>query len=250
MDHDDVRSGLTERIGGLVMASGVDFWGIADLSPARQAISAQGGDVVSQYPRAISIGLGLLHPIVDLLPCRFERVVALAYRRHCYDLVNQRLDLIASEVSGAVQRAGYRAFPAPASETIDRVRLRGLFSHKMAAHLAGLGWIGKSCLLVTSQVGPRVRWVTVLTDAPLETAPEAMAERCGACRACAEICPVQALAGRPFQPEEPREMRFDAAKCERYLAELTEAQGMPGVCGMCLYACPYGRQASSEGNVA
>ena len=130
MDHDDVRSELTERIGALAMASGMNFWGVADLTPARLAIAMQAPpatasgqavttpgqacDVLSQYPRAVSIGLGLLHPIVDLLPCRSERMVALAYRRHCYDLVNQRLDLIASEVSGAVQRAGYRAFPVPA----------------------------------------------------------------------------------------------------------------------------------------
>ena len=47
---------------------GVDFYGVADLAMARDAILAQGGPAVAEFPRAISIGIGLLHPIVDQLP--------------------------------------------------------------------------------------------------------------------------------------------------------------------------------------
>jgi epoxyqueuosine reductase QueG len=34
--------------------------------------------------------------------------------------------------------------------------------------LAGLGWIGKSCSLISPHFGPRLRLVTVLTNAPLK----------------------------------------------------------------------------------
>ncbi len=34
--------------------------------------------------------------------------------------------------------------------------------------MAGLGRIGKSCLLITPEAGPRVHWATVLTDAPMQ----------------------------------------------------------------------------------
>jgi len=40
---------------------------------------------------------------------------------------------------------------------------------------------------------------------------------------------------------EPREMRLDAHKCEKYFDPLTSA-GKLYVCGMCLYACPHGRK--------
>jgi epoxyqueuosine reductase QueG len=116
-----------------------------------------------------------------------------------------------------------------------------MFSHKMAAHLAGLGWIGKSCLLITPQVGPRVRWVSVLTDAPLEVTGEPMVEQCGSCQECVEICPVQAFTGRPFREEEPREMRYDAGKCDRYFRKMKEKNGDLAICGLCLYVCPHGR---------
>jgi len=76
----------------------------------------------------------------------------------------------------------------------------GLFSHKMAARLTGLGWIGPNYLLITLGIGPRVRWVTVFTDAPLK-AGEPMPDRCGDCRLCVETCPPKAFTGRPFDPE-------------------------------------------------
>ena len=42
--------------------------------------------------------------------------------------------------------------------------------HKTVATRAGIGWIGKSALLVTEQYGSMIRISSILTDAPLETA--------------------------------------------------------------------------------
>jgi len=235
--------GRDNRIERLAETWGADFFGVADLSLARDAILAQGGPVIAEYPRAVSIGIALFHTIVDQLPQRAERAVAVGYRHHCYDLVNQRLDLIASRLSSVLQRDGYRALPVPASKRVDDERLCAVFSHKMAAHLAGLGWIGKSCLLVTSEIGPRVRWATVLTDAPLKVTGEVMEERCGACVQCVEICPAKAFTGQPFRENESREVRYDASKCDRYFARMKEEQGAEvAVCGLCLYICPHGRE--------
>jgi len=146
----------------MAQSSGVDFFGVADLSVARDAILEQGGSALASLPRAISIGITLLHSIVDQLPQRFQPAVAMNCKHHAYSLVNQRLGSITSRLSSVVQSKGYRALPVPASQTVDSERLLGAFSHKMAAHLAGLGWIGKSCLLVTPEAGPRVRWATIL----------------------------------------------------------------------------------------
>jgi epoxyqueuosine reductase len=221
-------------------ALGADFFGIADLGTAREAILVQGGPVIAGFPRAVSVGIALMDAIVDQLPQRAERGVAMSYRHHCYDLVNARLDHLTSRLAGMLQRQGHRAWPVPASQTVDEERLTAIFSHKMAAHLAGLGWIGKSCLLVTPEVGPRVRWATVLTDAPLAASGAPMEQRCDTCRECADICPAGAFTGTNFRPEDPREVRFDARKCEDYFGQVQAETGL-AVCGMCLYACPNGR---------
>jgi epoxyqueuosine reductase QueG len=106
-----------------------------------------------------------------------------------------------------------------------------------AARLAGPGWIGRSCLLVTPEAGPRVRWGTVLTDADLPCGPGPIADRCGKCEACVKACPAGAFTGRAFREEEPVEVRYDRPKCRAY------QQGV-AVCGLCIAVCPHGRKGA------
>ena len=233
---------LEKQLLDSAMTWGADYFGIADLSTARDTILEQGGTEIAEYPRSISIGIALFHSIVDQLSRRQERAVAVNYRFHCYDVINARLDEIISRIASVLQRKGYRAFPVPASKRVDDDRICAIFSHKLSAHLAGLGWIGKNCLLITPDMGPRVRWATVLTDAALATTGRTIDERCGDCRECADICPVKAFTGQLFRAGEPRSARFDATKCDRYLHKMKEIDAETAVCGLCLYACPYGRQ--------
>jgi len=134
-----------------------------------------------------------------------------------------------------------RLFSIPASKRTDDEHISGIFSQKLGPHLAGLGWIGKSCLLVTLDHGPRVRWVNILTDAPFVSIGAPMEPRCGKCTACVDICPEQAFTGREFREDEPREARFDAAAGDRYFREMEKEKGV-AVCGLCLFACPHGKK--------
>jgi epoxyqueuosine reductase len=218
-----------------------DYCGVADLAPAHAFIEEYGGADIAAFPRAVSVGIVLSGAVVDMLPKRAEPPVALAYRTHAYQVINARLDLIASEIGSVIQQGGYAAIPVPASVRSDSERICAPFSHKLAAHLAGFGWIGKSCLLVTPDHGPRVRWCTVLTDAPLNPTGTPPVQQCGECDACVNACPVHAFTGRAFSSGEGREARFDAHACEEYHAEMEQACGVP-VCGMCLYICPHGRK--------
>ncbi len=220
----------------LVKNDGADFFGVADLSRDQDFIRDQGGEVVSSYPRAISIGITLLNTIIDQLPRGFDRSVAVSYRHH-YDITNLRLDLLSAKVASMLQRKGYKAYPISASQRFDDERICAIFSHKLAAKLAGLGWIGKSCLLITPESGPRVRWATVLTNAPLSPNQELVKDSCGSCTECVDVCPVGAFTGALFNADEPREVRYDAAKCEKYLNDMEKATGL-ATCGLCIYACP------------
>lgn len=218
---------------------GADYYGVADITDAGDFIFQQGKISIEQYPRAISIGILLLDTIVDDLPRRSEQSVAVNYH-HTYNIVNLQLDLITSRLARSIQKQGYIALPVPASERFDDERICAVFSHKLAANLAGLGWIGKSCLLITPENGPRVRWTTILTNAPLTPTGKPMENLCGDCRKCVDICPVKAFTGSNFNEDEDREVRYDARKCELYLENL-EKQGKLPVCGLCIYSCPFGK---------
>jgi len=247
-----VTEPLESRLEAHARSRGVRFFGIADLVPAHQEIRRLGGEEIASYPRAVSIGIELSHEIVDRLPERVrpevteqtKRDVIAAYRGHT-DAIKETLRHTGEELAEALRQAGHSALAIQVSERRDERFLEAVFSHKLAAHLAGLGWIGKSCLLVTPELGPRVRWTTVLTDAPLPPTGEPGAERCGNCRKCVDICPVGAFSGRGFRTAEPRETRFNALACDNYFAEVERKTGFR-TCGLCVYVCPFGRRVSER----
>lgn len=208
------------------------MFGVADLESAREFIVNQGGENLRQYPRAISIGIRLSDAIVaSHSPDESPRDSQ--YWFHVYNVVTPALDFMAQKVQRELQAKCYKALPIPGSMPYDRQKLRGVFSHKLAAHLAGLGWIGKSCLLVTPGFGPRVRFVTVLTDAPL-TPGAIMNKKCGKCEVCITVCPVKAFKNVEFESADPVEVRFDTRACEEY--RRTHA------CGLCVSSCPVGKR--------
>jgi len=236
------ESSLKIELERMAKELGADLFGVADLTVAHDFICKQGGKHLRRFPRATSIGFRLLNAVVDELH-RHEDPAAIFTYRGLYNSVNSRLDHIALLLAKRIQEKGYQAYPIPASQTINIDRNIAVISHKLPANLAGLGWIGKSCLLITPSYGPRVRFATVLTDAPLEPGSPISA-KCNDCRECVDICPVKAFTGVPFRPSEPREARFKSQLCRSYTKRREEKMG-EGICGLCVYICPYGRP--SEG---
>lgn len=231
---------LYEEIKEIAEKDGVEFIGVADLSPAKSFIQQYAQDLLDEYPKAITLGIRLIDEVVDQLSNRKERFAAVNYM-NTYEVTNQRLDIISYKISNLLQKKGFKVLPIPASERCDDERIAAVFSHKLAAHLAGIGWIGKSCLLISPEAGPRARWITVLTNAPLQSTGSPMEKSCGECNLCVEVCPVNAFSGKEFNAEEPREVRYDARKCEKYFEELENSGEIP-VCGLCIHVCPHGKR--------
>jgi len=221
---------------------GASLVGVADLERLR-GIQTEPADLLSGFTRAVSLAVRLSDPILDQIT---DRPTPL-YAQH-YQKVNALLDELALRVSLALQRAGGRALPLPASQVLDPVNLTSYISHKAVALAAGLGWQGKSLLLVTPQFGPRVRLVTVLTDVDL--APDPVLEnRCGRCRACTKACPAQAIRGvgtKSHYGSREQALFFDRcrAKVLDEFAHLPHITG--GICGVCVSVCPYGRKDAKK----
>ncbi len=213
------------------IARGADLFGVADLEPVKEYVLSLSPAWLGRYPRAVSIGMRLNDAVVDRHSPDEPRRQSL-YWHHVYDVVTPALDFLAYDAARFLDRCGFQAFPVPGSTPYNFEKLTGFVSHKLAAHLAGLGWIGKSCLLVTREFGPRVRFVTILTDAPLE-AGSPLDKPCGKCRVCVDACPVGAFTGREFNSAEARDLRFEAFKCSEYRREHP--------CGLCVSSCPKGK---------
>ena len=231
---------LKGRLESLAKSMGATYFGIADLTPAWQSISEQGGEFLTRFPRAVSHGFILMDSIVNALGSHNNVAALSTYRYHTHQAINPRIDSISLMLAQSLDKAGFQAFIIPSSQRVGKAELAGVFSHKLAAHLAGLGWIGKSALLITPKHGPRVRWGTVLTDAPLE-AGMPMDEMCKDCPVCMEACPVHAFTGQAFDRPRPRSEIFAAEACDRYQSEREQTLGVRA-CGICVYICPFGRK--------
>ncbi|MFO7900198.1 MAG: hypothetical protein R6V58_14205 [Planctomycetota bacterium] len=215
---------------------GVAVIGVADLAALRARCPDAMRSAPAEFPRGIVFGVRLPDAVVDRIE---DRPTPLYF--HVYRQANYLLDRVAFELGLALQAAGWRALPVPASQIIDAGGRRGLVSHRLVGQAAGLGWIGRSRLLVNPSYGARMRYASVLTDAPYEPG-EPMADRCGDCRRCIELCPVDAV------KESSREFDLDA--CFDKLGEFRK-QPFIGqrICGICVKACP-GPECVSETGAA
>ncbi len=221
---------------------GADFFGVADMAPFRETRSIPPG-LADRFPRAISLGVALSREIIEDL----EDGPTPHYSRH-YATANALLDQIAFRLSGHIQRNGGRAMPVPASQILDEKDWLGAISHKAVARMAGLGWQGKSLLLINPEVGPRIRLVTVLTDLDLPP-DQPLPNRCGKCTACADACPAGAIKGTPFGGGyADRAEAWDAGRCTDLLInDFGKRPGVdPLICGICIKACPVGRKPKTR----
>ena len=142
--------------------------------------------------------------------------------------------------AAALQEWGYRAF-AVLSQTVKTREdaYTAIFQHKTAATRAGLGWIGKSGLLVTPEYGPRIRMGTVLTDMELPYGQPVTEGMCGSCRLCVKSCPAGALHGVGWVAGMPREQLVDAHACSTFMHDNFRHIGRVSVCGV-QRVCPFG----------
>ncbi|MFH1138223.1 MAG: 4Fe-4S double cluster binding domain-containing protein [Pseudomonadota bacterium] len=228
------------------LSLGVDFFGAADLESFKADENIQVG-LLAGFTRAISLGAALSREVIDDLVDR-----PTPHYSHHYQTVNNLLDQAALRVSGFIQRRGFRALPVPASQILDWENWLGAISHKAVARMAGLGWQGKSLLLINPEVGPRIRLVTVLTDLNLPP-DQPLANRCGKCRECEQACPAGAILGRPFG--DGYRARSEAWNVEACVEHLTNKFGQLNgvtalICGLCIKACPFGRRGKPYGEAS
>jgi epoxyqueuosine reductase len=229
----------SEQLKDLAGILGADVVGVADLS-LLEGIQTEPHDLLEGYTRAVSIGVRLADAVVDSV----VKAPTPLYHQHQLR-VNALLDEIALRIVQYIQRAGCKAIPIPASHILDRVRWRSYISHKAVAIAAGIGWQGKSLVVVNPKYGPRIRLATVLTDLPLEP-DKPVTNRCGPCSLCAEACPAQAIKNvsttlHYSTRDEALFLDRCAAKVAREFPELPSIEGP--TCGVCVRVCPWGQKA-------
>lgn len=155
-----------------------------------------------------------------------------ALGRDYHKVLRRRLRKLAGEIEDRVGPMGYRVF-------VDS----GPVLEKALARNAGLGWIGKHTNLIDRRAGSWFFLGELFTDLPLP-ADEPVAEHCGSCTACLDLCPTGAIVA-PYE--------VDARRCISYLTielkgpipeEFRAPMGNRVFgCDDCQLVCPWNRYA-------
>ena len=150
--------------------------------------------------------------------------------RDYHKLIRKRLQKLARKIRDVAGPFGYRAF-VDSAPVLERA----------LAEKAGMGWIGKNTMLINKQAGSWFFLGELFTDLPLPV-DEQVADHCGSCSACLDICPTNAF----VKPN-----LLDATRCISYLTielrtsipvEFRKPMGnrIYG-CDDCQFVCPWNK---------
>ena len=250
LEHSKGNKALTLRIRNFVMEEGGDLFGVASarvLSAAPEGFRPH--DILPEAHAVIVAGKRLSDATVETTPSRMFDTM--------YVSTNAFIDRLILKITDALIRLGFRAI-AVGPHSLDGRRFMGDISQKHAAVAAGLGRFGLQSLVLTPQFGPRQRWGTVITHAPLilgSPLKEQLCrpESCGT--ACIKNCPVGALSenrtesiGKPdFLPGGLWYYgNVDKLRCSTYRIKRKEELGWTTdgghACAICLKVCPVGQR--------
>jgi epoxyqueuosine reductase QueG len=228
---------LTDLLKELLTSNGADLVGVGDLTALPPDVRHNlpvGICVAVKYPRNVILG-------IHDMPTR-------DYYEH-YNTINDKLDDMVMAGELFLKEHGYNAI----AQTIDFVAQNetnydSLLPHKTVATRAGLGWIGKSALLVTPEFGSAVRISSILTDAPLITNLPYDSSLCGGCSACVNACPAQAIKGNLWDISTLRDEIVDPIACRKVARRCAmQSFGIESTqCGKCIEVCPYTRKYLKE----
>lgn len=212
-----------------LIEAGASLVGFADVSDLPADVT---GSMTSAISIAVALNASIVNEIADGPTERYYQ----EYKR-----VNKSLAHLSETTVEYLKGRGNRAVaikPTVEGEDLDHKTLTTSLPHKTIATRAGLGWIGKSALLITKKYGAAVRLATVLTDAEFEAAKPVNASNCGDCNKCVENCPAKAISGLNWKLGLEREAIYDAFACHGTARKLSKKISLPStICGVCINVC-------------
>jgi len=218
---------LTRKLLGWVRHMGAHSAGVTRLDPLHVYHTLGRGDRYGQspaldHPWALAFTVEMDYGLVRTGPG--APTVMESARRYLDAAV------IAVATAQLLTRLGYRARA--------HIDANYLLIAPLVARDAGLGEIGRMGLLMTPDLGPRVRIGVVTTDAPLRATPRlpdpAVTDFCLHCEKCVRICPSRAIpAGPPEAKGGEVRWQINQEKCFTYWCQVGTD------CGRCMALCPF-----------
>ena len=164
------------------------------------------------------------------------------YSKH-YDTVNEALNSGAYQLVKWLENCSYRGMTFPETDSYvilweqykaGYIGFKPCFNHMAIAVAAGLGKLGACGVVLTPKYGVRQRWISMVTEAPLDFCKEMKEEMClekqtpDSCSKCIDACPIKAIS---------LDSGTNVRSCWIHWTGLRD-KGL--ACGVCIRVCPVG----------
>ena len=159
-------------------------------------------------------------------PSHVPKIASFAYGDDYHIILKEKLYLLKHFIDQRV-KATMRLFTDTAP----------LLERAWAAR-AGLGWIGKSGMLISPQFGPFTFISVILIDLELDYDMPVEA-RCGNCNHCLQACPTGALCA-PYRVDAGRCISYHTIENKSSCTTTIDTHGYIFGCDACILACPWG----------
>ena len=134
-----------------------------------------------------------------------------------------------------IKNLGFNAFALTMERNeCDMKKLLSILPYKTIATKSGMGWIGRSALLVTPEYGSAIALGGILTDMPLEVDIPITDSECEDCTNCQDACPVNAINPQKWNDRLNRSDIIDIEACSEYIIDQYKA-GLG--CTRCMFEC-------------
>ncbi|MFX1593929.1 MAG: 4Fe-4S dicluster domain-containing protein [Promethearchaeota archaeon] len=212
----------TENLRKYIKKLGIDIYGVADMLLLQEMNTGLPTDLkkfVSMFPYAIVLG------------AQYGKLgkKASGGRTALF------LEDAAFSIMEFLENKGYRQLIIHTEDEFDPINRLGFMSLKVLAKTAGLGWQGRSLLIISPEYGPLHRLIAILTDLPLQT-NQAIKNECGTCRKCIKACPQNALTFVAFNDHPSR--REDVLDIKTCLGD--------NGCMVCILSCPWLKKSKKK----
>jgi len=205
----------TKNLSKLIKRLEIDVYGVADMQLLQEMETGLPTDVqkfIKMFPYAIVLGVQY-----GKLGKKASGTESALF-----------LEEAAFSIMEYLENRGYRQLIIHTEDEFDPINRLGFMSLKVLAKTAGLGWQGRSLLIISPEYGPLHRLIAILTDLPLQV-NDILKNECGDCQKCIEACPKNALTLVNFNDHPSR--RDNVLNIKKCLGD--------NGCLACILPCPW-----------